>query len=155
MARRVFFSFHYERDSVRAGVVRNHDLTKKNFSDAGYIDAAAWEEVKRSGDEAIKRWINQQLQGTTVTVVLIGAETASREWVKYEIRKSRENGNGIFGIRIHNIPDFQKKTDIPGKDPFEELGWKGVQVYDWVLNEGYKNFSTWVENAANQKWNVS
>jgi len=85
MARRVFFSFHYERDILRVGQIRNSGITKSGVESAGFIDAASWESVKRQGDEAIKRWISSQLDGTSVTVVLIGAETSQREWVKYEI----------------------------------------------------------------------
>jgi MTH538 TIR-like domain (DUF1863) len=53
-----------------------------------FLDAAAWEQIKRKGDQAIQNWIEQQLNGTSVTVVLIGAETGKRRWVKYEIKRS-------------------------------------------------------------------
>jgi MTH538 TIR-like domain (DUF1863) len=76
MARRVFFSFHYEKDGQRASVVRNSWVTKGE--DGGFIDAAAWEEVKNKGDASVKKWIEEQLMGTSVTVVLIGSETSSR-----------------------------------------------------------------------------
>ena len=39
MTRKVFFSFHYERDVWRAGIVRNSDITKKSVEAAGFIDA--------------------------------------------------------------------------------------------------------------------
>lgn len=153
MARRVFFSFQYQRDAGRAGVVRNHSLTKDGFGDAGYIDGAQWEAIQRQGETSIKRWIDSQLQGTTVTVVLIGAETASREWVKYEINRSREKGNGLLGVRIHNIRDFRHlQADTSGPDPFLAMGYSGVKVYDWVNNNGYTNFASWVETAASQQW---
>ncbi len=88
MARRVFFSFHYERDILRVGQIRNSGITKPDLESAGFIDAASWESLKRQGDDAIKRWINSQLDGTSVTVVLIGAQTSERDWVKYEIEQS-------------------------------------------------------------------
>jgi len=81
MARRVFFSFHYERDIWRASQIRNSWVTKLDREDAGFWNAASWEEVKKKGDEAIKRWIDAQLQGTCVTAVLIGAETSERKYV--------------------------------------------------------------------------
>lgn len=153
MARKVFFSFHYERDAGRSSIVRNHSITKDGFGDAGYIDAVAWESLKRQGDDAIKRWINSQLKGTTVTVVLIGAETANRPWVQYEIRQSRANGNGLLGVRIHNLKDFRTgQIDFLGSDPFVTLGYTGVAVYDWQVDSGYDNFANWVETAAIQKW---
>src|SRR5437867_4935474 len=97
MARRVFFSFHYERDNWRAGQVRNSWVTRDREA-AGFWDAAAWQEVKSRGDAAIRNWINEQLHGTSVTAVLIGAETASREYVLYEIKQSVARGNGLLDI---------------------------------------------------------
>ena len=150
MPRRVFFSFHYEADAGRAGVVRNHGVTKDGFGDAGYIDAVAWETIRAQGDQAIKNWINQQLQGTTVTVVLIGAETASRPWVQYEIQQSWDRGNRLMGVRIHNIKDFRTgQISYPGPDPFQVIRFTGVPVYDWISGNGYENFARWVEHAAN------
>src|SRR5260370_27345451 len=103
MARKVFFSFHYERDAQRASVVRNHAVTKDNDEAAGYVDKAAWESIERQGDAAIKKWIAEQLKGTSITCVLIGPETDSRPWVQYEIKESYTKGNGLLGVTIHNI----------------------------------------------------
>jgi len=51
-------------------VVRNSWVTKPDREAAGFIDAADFEEIKKQGDEAIKRWINSQLDGISVTVVI-------------------------------------------------------------------------------------
>src|SRR3954462_13232725 len=104
MARKVFFSFHYERDLWRVNVVRNSGMVE-GLSAAGFNDRSLWEETKRRGDDAIKRLIDSGLNGTSVTVVLIGAETASRKYVSYEIENSVARGSGLVGIRIHNIKD--------------------------------------------------
>lgn len=122
MARRVFFSFHYERDVWRANVVRKIWVTKPDREAAGFIDAAEFEEIQRQGDLAVKRWINSQLKGTSVTAVLIGAETYRRRWVRYEIIKSFDKGNGLLGIYIHKIKDKDEKTDFKGENPFEYVG---------------------------------
>ncbi|MER8077853.1 TIR domain-containing protein, partial [Acinetobacter pittii] len=82
----------------RIGIVRNSWLTKKNRDDAGFWDSAKWEQVRKESDLAIKRWINSQLENTSVTVVLIGADTSTRDWVNYEIEKSIERGNALLGI---------------------------------------------------------
>ena len=78
MARRAFFSFHHGRDSWRIGQVRNCWVTKPDRESAGFWDAAEWEEVKLKTPEVIRKWIDKQLEGTSVTVVLIGAETSTR-----------------------------------------------------------------------------
>ncbi len=46
MARRIFFSFHYENDVWRANIVRNSWVTADA---AGFVDAADFEEVKKVG----------------------------------------------------------------------------------------------------------
>jgi len=147
MARRVFFSFHYERDVWRAGQVRNTWVTKPDREAAGFWDAATWEEVKKKGEEAIRRWINKQLEGTSVTVVLIGVETSERKYVQYEINQSWNRDNGLIGIYIHNLKDQNGKTGAKGVDPFVKLGYKGIKTYDWVNNNGYENLGDWVESA--------
>ena len=145
MARRVFFSFYYERDVWRASQIRNSWVTKPDREAAGFWDAASWEEVQKKGDEAIKRWIRDQLDGTSVTVVLIGAETAARPYVQYEIDQSWARDNGLFGIYIHNMKDRNGNTDRKGSDPFGN--YTNIKTYDWVNDSGYQNLSGWIEAA--------
>ena len=158
MARRVFFSFHYEKDVWRAGQVRNSWVTKPDREAAGFWDAVAWEEVKKKGEDAINRWINKQLKGTSVTVVLIGAETSERKYVNYEIEQSYKKGNGLLGVYLHKLKDKDGKVDYKGKNPFDNfyIERNGRRVYlseiyltyDWVDDDGYNNFGDWVEKAA-------
>lgn len=151
MARRVFFSFHYERDVWRAGQIRNSWVTKPDRESAGFWDAAKWEEVKKKGDDAIKQWIRNQISGTSVTVVLIGAETALREYVRYEIQHSWDSGNNLMGIYIHNMKDVNGRADVKGADPFSAMGFTGIPTYDWVSESGYTNLGSWVEHAYSMK----
>ena len=74
MVRRVFFSFDYETDLARALVVKNNWTLKEN-EEAGFINNAEFERIKRDGRENVKSWIDKQLVDTRVTVVLIGSET--------------------------------------------------------------------------------
>lgn len=147
MARRVYFSFHYEKDVWRASQVRNSWVTKPD-REAAFYDAAEFEAVKRQGDEAIKRWINRNLEGTTVTAVLIGEDTCYRWWVKYEIQRSIERDNGIIFIKIHNLKDQDGNTCQEGAMDFGEIDVGGYPVYDWVNDDGYNNFADWVEGSA-------
>ncbi len=142
MARRVFFSFKYKDDVSRAMVVRNSWITQGKEA-AGFIDAANFEALKRQGYNAIKNWIDKQLDGTSVTVVLVGEKTCSSRWVKYEIDKSKEIGNGLLGIDISKIRDLQGNTS-------ERCGMipKGYSFYFWNKNDGYNNMGDWIEKAA-------
>ena len=123
MAKRVFFSFHYQ-DVIdfRANVVRNHWVTKDYREEAGFFDASLWESTKRRGRDSLKRLINDGLDGTTATCVLIGTETFARPWVRYEILKSLKRGNKVIGVHINGIPDRYKQTKDLGPNPFDYLG---------------------------------
>src|SRR3546814_11544085 len=61
---------------------------------------AEFEEAKKRAG-GIEKWIEEQLKGTSVTVVLFGAETYDREWVRHEIKRSYELGKGLLAIDIH------------------------------------------------------
>jgi hypothetical protein len=111
-----------------------------------------WEEAKRKGDAAVKALINSGLNNTSVTVVLIGSETASRKYVTYEVEKSIERGNGLLGIYIHQLKDISGLTSLQGSIP-EALRKTGAPVYSWDRNQ----FGKWVEEAyqeAQRKKNV-
>ena len=192
MAKRVFFSFHYQ-DVIdfRANVVRNHWLTKPDREDAGFFDASIWEDAKKTSPLALKRLINGELKNTTITAVLIGSETYARRWVRYEIAKSMAKGNKLLGVHINGIKGKNGKTKSLGPNPFDYLAyqysndgkklsifewknrkWVGYQdldpytlkttaplskqgklyklssdysTYNWIRNDGYNNFATWVE----------
>jgi len=142
MARRVFFSFKYKQDVSRAMVVRNSWVTQGREA-AGFIDAADFEKLKKQGDTAIQNWIDNQLDGTSVTVVLVGEKTCSSRWVKYEIEKSIERGNGLLGIDISKIKDLDGNTsERCGKIP------EGYDFYLWNKDNGYENMGDWIEKAA-------
>ena len=158
MARKTFFSFHYENDVSRAMQVRHSWVTKENSDVAGFIDAADFEKIEKQGDAAVKKWIDQQLVGTSVTVVLIGSDTSQRPYVKYELQQSFERGNGMLGIYIHQKKDIHGKTCSKGLNTFGEIG-KDAQsnsiyfsnsfpCYDWVDDDGYNNMGKWIEAAA-------
>ena len=141
MARKVFFSFHYQRDLWRVNVVRNSAMVE-GVSAAGFHDQSLWEETAKRGDDAVRKLIDTGLEGTSVTVVLIGAETASRKYVSYEIDKSVARGNGLLGVRINNIKDQNERTDSLGAVP-AALTKAGATVYTWE----YGKLGEWVENA--------
>ena len=109
MARRVFFSFHYD-DVNRVNVVRKSDQFKRRYEPAArFQDKSLWEKTKKQGSRAIKQMINGALEGSSVTCVLIGQHTWKRPWVRYEILKSLARGNGILAVHIHDI-GFDPRT---------------------------------------------
>jgi hypothetical protein len=192
MAKRVFFSFHYQDViDLRANVVRNHWVIKPDHEAAGFFDASLWEGTKLTGSFALKRLIDSGLGNTSVTCVLIGSETFQRPWVRYELLRSFKKGNFILGVNINSIKGKDQGTKFNGPNPLEYLGvtfsengklatlWEKVNsewheysevdgkssfpvdvapqyrgkgfnfanwysTYDWILDQGYNNFSTWI-----------
>jgi hypothetical protein len=141
MARKVFFSFKYD-DVQRAMNVRNSNMID-GAQKAGFIDKADFEEVQRKGDAAIKAWIDGQLDGTSVTVVLVGSSTNKSKWVKYEIDQSIARGNGIITIDISKISDLNGNTT-----DCCSLRVSGAPHYLWNKDDGRKNLGAWVDKAA-------
>src|SRR6266849_4368894 len=124
MARRTFFSFHYKPDVSRAWVVRNSWVTKVaqgERADAGFFDSSVFEAAQRESDESLKRFLREGLDNTSVTCVLVGAETCLRRWVRYEIFRSFMCGNGLFAVRIHSIGSLHSPATAAGVNPFETV----------------------------------
>ncbi len=124
VSRKVFFSFHYKPDVQRAWIVRNSWVTKEDRTDAGFFDASVFEAKKNESEESLKNFLRDGMKGTTVTCVLIGSQTALRPWVRYELVRSFHRGNGLFGIRIHDIKSFQISTTTAGANPFASLAYR-------------------------------
>ena len=158
MSRRVFFSFHYENDINRSMTVRNSWVTQGKEA-AGFYDKAEFEQVKRQGKEAVYRWIDKQLEGTSVTVVLIGTKTLDRPFVKYEICKSLEKGNAVIGVHINNIRDMRTKKTSSKGNVHTVIGYYSDNrpayfddiadgIYDYTYDDGYYHLGEWLEVAA-------
>jgi len=131
MARRVFFSFHYD-DIMNANIVRNSGQFKPT-SETGFYDSSLWESAKTQGDSAIMSLIDKGLNNTIITCFLIGEHTHNRKWCKYELQKSLDNKKGILGILLPNQTQHGPKW-------ISNHG----NVYKWDHNQ----FTRWIEKAA-------
>ena len=154
--RKVFYSFHYKPDNWRAAQVRNIGKIEGN-SPASDND---WETVKKGGDRAIKKWINDQMRGKSCVLVLVGENTAGRKWINYEIEKALELKKGLVGIHINKLKDASQKTARKGKNPFIDFKVDGKPLTQWVdchtpsgsssteaYNDISDNIETWIAEA--------
>ena len=157
MTRRVFYSFHYEADAWRVGQVRNIGMIEGNEP----TNDNDWEMIVNDGDAQIERWIDEQMEGRTCIVVLVGSCTAERPWVKREIEKAWNRRMGVVGIHIHGLTDQDGNLSHPGDNPFDlikinETTWlsciakcydppgsSSAERYGWIK----KNLSDKVEEA--------
>lgn len=139
-------------------IVRNSWVTQGKEA-AGFIDKAEFEKMKRKGEKEVYKWIDKQLEGTSVTVVLIGAETLSRPFVQYEICKSLQRGNAVIGVYINWIRDMRTlkisaKGNIHTVIGYYEDGSPAYfdnvcdGIYDYVTQDGYANMGSWIEIVA-------
>jgi hypothetical protein len=115
MKRRVFFSFHYNNDNWRVQQIRNMGQVEGN----SLVSSNAWEEVKRKGDDSIKRWINSAMEYRSCVVVLAGRYTANRKWINYEIEHAWKEGKGIVVVYIHGLKNISGEQDYQGENPLK------------------------------------
>ena len=158
MARRVFYSFHYKPDNWRASQVRNMGVIEGNRP----CSDNDWEKITQGGDEKIKKWIAEQLDGKSCVVVLIGSNTAGRKWIDHEIVKGWNDGKAIVGVYVHNLQDSNQNQSTKGSNPFASIKYgdsgkmlssivkaydppysTSKNVYDYVKT----NLADWVEEA--------
>lgn len=161
MARSVFYSFHYQNDISRVMIVRNRWVTQGGQMISGIIDHAEFEKLKRTGYKAIKNWIDEQLWGTSATVVLIGAETLNRPYVQYEICQSLRKKNALIGVYINRLGDFQGNCST-ACNIHTCVGWYNEDtpiffdevadaIYDYNTDDGYNNLASWIETAVTRR----
>jgi hypothetical protein len=155
--RQVFYSFHFDNDVFRVQQIRNMGALEDNAP----VSPNDWESIKRQGDAAIQKWIDDNMYYRSCVIVLIGSETANRPWVKYEIKKAWDDGKGLFGIHVHNLKDPRSGACSKGLNPFASFTLNGsplsntVACYDPNSFDVYadikKNIDSWVENAVAQR----
>lgn len=157
MARSIFASFYYEGDAERVQQV----LKMGAIESESLVTAQAWESVKRQSNAAIEQWIHEQMLRKSAVVVLVGAATASRKWVNYEIRKAWDDKRPLVGIRIHGLKNFARHTARAGANPFANVQLKDgsrldshITLHDPVGADSKtvyasisSNIDSWVANA--------
>ena len=130
--RQVFYSFHYKPDCWRASTVRSIGAIEGNKP----APDNEWEKITSIGEDAIKKWINDQMKYRSCTIVLVGNKTANRKWINYEIVKSWNLDMGVVGIYIQGLKNSQGLISKKGENPFDHITYgKGklstiVKCYD-------------------------
>lgn len=156
--KQIFLSFHFDNDVMRVQQIRNIGVLEGNEP----VSVNTWEEVKRKGKTSIEKWIDDNMKYRSCVIVLVGEETASRPWIKHEIKKAWKDGKGVFGIYIHNLKCPRNGKSIKGNNPFEQFtfddGSKLSSIvncynpsqYD-TYNDIANNMEKWVDSAVAQR----
>lgn len=142
MTRKVFFSFDY-KNVYRANKIKDLPGIVPTAS-AGFKDSALWDEQKVKGDLEVKQLIDNALEGTTVTVVLISSGATKRKFINYEIYQSLARGNGLVAVQIHALPDEKGKLDLPGDIP-SQIADNGFRAYKYT---NQTDLLAWIDEAA-------
>lgn len=148
MARRTFFSFHYIPDIWRVQIVKKCWVVKPAEQRVdGFLDSSAFEAFQRESPEDLKKFLTQELENSSVTCVLVGADTHERRWVRYEIVRSILRGNGLLAVDIHGLKNIDGLTASKGTDPLTQVGLyrtdSGIYFAEktddkWVRYDDYK-----------------
>ena len=153
MARKCFYSFHFQPDNWRASKIRNIGAIEGNQP----VSDHDWESIKKGGDDGIKKWIAGQMSGKTCAIVLVGANTAGRKWINHEIIRAWDDGLGVVGIRVHGITDVNDLTAPMGGNPFDYIGYGStgkklssiVKCYDPVGTTSKERYAWISQHLAN------
>jgi len=158
--RQVFYSFHYANDVFRVQQVRNIGAIDDNKP----VSPNDWEELKKNGNSAIKKWIDDNMQNRSCVVVLVGSETATRSWVRYEIEKAWKEKRGLVGIYIHNLKCPTNGKCQQGANPFDQFLVADTPLSNFVrcynpnqfdaYNNIKNNLEVWIEEAIRIRDNI-
>lgn len=157
MARKVFFSFHYERDSQRVSQIRECNCISQHFTKSPFLPKSEWEAIQRTDETAVRNWIDKNMNGTSVPILCFWLETHTRPWVKYELEKAHREKGGIVAIDLSSMSTMQNQIDPIGINPLKKaydssrtelFNYSNYKTYHWINNEGRNNINKWVENAA-------
>lgn len=150
--RKIFYSFHFDNDVMRVQLIRNMGIVEGDTP----VSPNEWEKLKKQ-EGGVKKWIDNNMDGKSCVIVLVGTETYKRPWVKYEIQKAWDDGRGLFGIHVHNLTCPNNGTCTQGTNPFNQFTFKqGDKVitpkcYNPKSSDAYNdisaNLDAWVEEA--------
>lgn len=141
---KVFISYHYDSDNEIAKKIT--DIVNREKTN---LFTVIQEEKKPNSPDIIKKWVDNQICKTKFTILLISENTFKRQYVSYEIERSKENGNTFIPILIddeNNEFTSQKIEEIKGKLPQEKceiMRW-------WYKDSGEKNILQWLNAALDE-----
>jgi hypothetical protein len=147
--------YTFFNDVMRVQQIRNIGVLEGNTP----VSPNEWETVRRNGEKAIEKWIDDNMFYKSCVIVLVGTETAKRPWVQYEIKKAWDEGKGLLGIYIHNLKDPRTGTCSQGLNPFEQFTINNgatrlssvVKCYNPKAGDAYNdianNIDSWIEDA--------
>lgn len=133
--RHAFLVFDYDNDLAYAKEVASSGAIKAT-APAGLDNANAFKQAQANGDVAVKQLIDKGLEGTSVTVVVIGHGTASLPYVSYAIAQSIERQSGVLGVFVGGgrspVPFEKEAAALMEAGGYESVDWNPSAFADQV-----------------------
>ena len=110
--RKVFISYHHSNDQYYADYIQRLATCYKIFTDRSL------ERIINSTNTDYVQWAIKEnnLKGTSVTIVLCGAETYKRKYVDWEIYHTLDLSHGLLGILLPTCTsDYNGNYIIPAR----------------------------------------
>ncbi|WP_338828335.1 TIR domain-containing protein [Bradyrhizobium sp. 27S5] len=144
--RKGFFSFHYA-DIIRVNNVRNAwKINAPGREDKRqFFDRSLWESVQRKNPEGLKNLIRSGMVHASAVCVLVGTETWSRPWVRYEIARSVIDKKGLLAVHINSLRHHHRlAADLHGENPLAYMAVGSPKqglyyLYERVLRQVIQN----------------
>jgi hypothetical protein len=139
LKRKVYFAFHFD-DIMRVNNVRQ--AWRIEHPDApqmrSFYDSSLWESRQLESPESLKSLICDGVERTSAVCVLVGSNTWSRRWVRYEIARAVIDGRGLLAVHLNNLRHhITKLPDICGANPLGCIGVGKVQSTPWETPQYY------------------
>lgn len=113
-------------------------------ADQGFFDRSVFEATKKTSDDALKAFLRDGMNNTSVTCVLTGTNTWHRRWVRYEIARSVLRKNGLLTVYIHGVGDRNGQVCEKGANPLDGMGLyktdQGIYLAEWK-NSKWEKYS--------------
>lgn len=142
MVHKVFVSYHHLNDQKKADYLRDTYGENNTLLDRSLDEA--YEDM--SDDEILAAIRKEHLKDSTVTIVLIGSETANRKWVDWEIYSSlrpygERSRNGLLGIYLPTAGETPARLqDNIDSGYAVTMKWENISTQlENKINEAYEN----------------
>lgn len=117
--KKVFVSFDYENDKLYKFLLDAWDANEN----MGFVfDDCSADEIKSNSIPTVKAGLTRRINTTTYTLVIVGKEANKRHsdykeigyknWINYEIAKSKENKNKIIAVKLNKA--FESPEELLG-----------------------------------------
>jgi len=97
--RKIFISFDYENDKHYKNLLLAWSANS-DFADFYINDQSVSDPVDSDRAAPVRRVISAKISASTGLLCIVGKETASSRWVKWEIEKAVELGKRIIAVKV-------------------------------------------------------